>query len=252
MLTCNVLGRYGRFANGLFQISAVIGFARKYGYAFGFPEWRNYDHAERFGSKEDIDVQKYFLHPLPRFDGKLPDLNFLWGYHPNAFVPDNRSLSGHFQSDKYFRHCLPLVRHYFEMKDEANNSEYCAVHYRAGDYDKNENGYHPRMSRLYYEKAMFNMPTGTKYLVFSDDLNEARNMLGGEHTYYEGKDYIEDFRAMKTCGSFIIANSSYSLMAAILSNHQYKKVICPKTWFGPAWNPPLETKDIYPEGSVVI
>ena len=216
------------------------------------PRWRNYDHAERFGSKEDIDVYKHFVHPLPAFEGKLPDFPVSWGWHPQMTVPDNVSISGHFQSDKYFLHCLPIIRYYFTMKGEEDFSDYCAIHYRAGDYDKGDSGYHPRMKKQYYERAMSLFPANTRFLVFSDDITEAKEMFGNGVFYAEGNDYLTDFRIMKTCGSFIIANSSFSLMAAILGNHPEKQVICPSTWFGPAWNPKLETKDLYPENSIVI
>ena len=65
MITFNELGRYGRFGNQMFQIASTIGLATKHGYEFGFPYWMNYDHRLRFGSKENIDIQFLFKHPLP-------------------------------------------------------------------------------------------------------------------------------------------------------------------------------------------
>lgn len=262
MLTFSALGRYGRFANGLFQIAGTIGLAVKHGYAFGFPEWKNHDHKNRFGSSEDIDLQKYFVNPLPRFDGLLRDFPVQWGYHDHLMqpggLPDNVSLSGHFQSEKYFKHCLPLVMHYFTMKDEGVLQDSVAVHIRRGDYD---NAYHTRIGKEYYLEAIKLFPDYTKFTVFSDDQTAATEMFqdlgwGRHFTFYYnfGHSYIEDFRHMKMCRGFICANSSYSLMAAILSEAPDKKIICPSNWFGPAWGPAYRdmAKDIYPEGAIIL
>lgn len=255
MLTCSSLGRYGRFGNQLFQIAGIIGLATKHGYAHGFPAWKNYDHAERFGSSEDIDLQKYFVNPLPTIDNAeaFPDQAIPWGWHQNLYIPDNVSLSGHFQSEKYFAHCMTLIRHYFTMKDEQPVNSDVAIHVRLGDYDDH---YHPRLGLEYYSKAMAQFPKGTPFKVFSDDPVAAREMLRSKGLIYvsEGRDYIEDFKLMKACKHFITGNSSYSLMAAILGRHPDKKIVCPENWFGPAWGSGYRemSKDIYPENSIII
>jgi len=256
MLTFASLGRYGRYANQLFQVAGTIGLATKYGYSFAFPQWKNYDHAERFGSSEDIDLQKYFVNPLPTVDpASFPDYPVSWGWHPDLHPPDNVSLSGHFQSEKYFKHCIEVVRHYFRMKGELKLPGAVAIHVRWGDYD---NHYHPRLGRDYYERAMAHFPRETCFKVFSDEPQKALEMLcsfGFDYVYLsEGNSYIEDFRLMKGCGHFITGNSSFSLMAAILSDAPDKKIVCPSTWWGPGWCPNHKElcKDIYPENAIVI
>lgn len=254
MLTFQRLGRIGRFANGLFQIASTIGLATKHGYAYGFPVWKNYDHAERFGSSEDIDLQKYFKNPLPQVDAiGYRDFPIPWGYHPNIEIPDNVSLSGHMQSEKYFSHCKDVIGHYFTMKQEYPPNEDVAIHVRLGDYDDH---YHPRLKRDYYEKAIRQFPRDTCFKVFSDDPVAAGEMLQGLgfiHVY-TGKDYIQDFKMMKASKHFIIGNSSYSLMAAILGRDREKKIVCPSTWWGPGWGPNHKElcKDVYPENSIII
>lgn len=255
MITVSSLGRYGRFANGLFQIAGCIGIAKRWGYDFAFKEWVNWDHSLRFGSTEDIWVQKYFVNPLPALNEgtEYNDYAFNWGYD-NKWIPDNVSISGHFQSEKYFTHCLNDVRHYLRMKNEPELTEFCAVHWRAGDYEEGENVYHPRQTKDYYEKAMALFPSTTKFLVFSDDIEGAKKMLGNNVWYSDKNDYLADFAFMKRCSNYIIANSSYSLMAAILSEAENKKIVCPKNWFGKAWGAHYMnmTQDLYPENSIVI
>lgn len=242
-LTCLSLGAYGRFMNGGYQIAAVLGIGRKCGLEPVFPLWRNTDHRDRFGSSEDIDVYKHFEHQLP----SIPEgLNFThryvdWGYHDINLPPGNWDISGHFQSPAYFRDVIDTVQHYFRMKDEPPQNNYVGVHWRAGDYD-DAAGWHPRMTMDYYAPAMAMFP-GSKFLVFSDDIPAAKNLFGNSVEYSEGRDYIQDFKLMKRCRHFIIGNSSYSAMAAMLGEHPDKRVVAPRPWFGAAAG--IDGEDIY-------
>jgi hypothetical protein len=86
----------------------------------------------------------------------------------------------------------------------------------------------------YYREAM-NRMNATRFVVFSDDIDAAKQMFGSDVEYSEGNDYITDFYLMTTADHFIIANSSYSAMAAWLGTNPNKKVISPngQSWFGP-------------------
>lgn len=246
LVTCNSLGRFGRLCNGLYQIAGVIGIARRNGFDFAFPQFINWDHKERFGSTEDIEVYKHFVNPLPLYDGPpLPDRGVEWGYH-EVVLSESCSLSGHFQSTRYFEHAIDEVRWYFRMKDEYPQSDYVAVHCRLADYD---GGYHPRMTMDYYSQAMKEFP-GAKFLVFSDDLKTAREMFGSGVEYATG-DYLDDFKRMKSCRHFIIGNSSYSAMAAVLGEAKDKRVVAPRPWFGKSYTG-ITGEDIYSEGWKVI
>jgi hypothetical protein len=246
IVTFSRLGRYGRFANQLWQIAGTIGIARKNGFDFAFPYWQNRDGLN-FESNIDIDVQKHFENPLPLFDGTiLHEQSIPWGYH-NVTLTRNTDLIGHFQSEKYFSHCLDEVRHYFRMQDEPPVNDYVAVHFRGKDYGSD---YHPRMTMDYYEQAMAIFPSAARFLVFSDDIPEARKMFGKKVEYSEGQDYLDDFRLMKTCKHFIIANSSYSAMAAVLGEARDKKVVAPRPWFGSVAG--IDGEDVYSDGWTVI
>jgi hypothetical protein len=257
IVTYNSLGRYGRFANGLFQIASTIGIARKNGFDFAFPPWFNYDHKDRFGSTEDIDLQKYFVNPLPVYNGPmLPDHFIHWGYH-DVRLTKSTSLSGHMQSARYFDHCLDEVRWYFKMKDEIKQDYYqCAIHVRLGDYD---GAYHPRLDKRYYLNAVKVFEPGTCFLVLSDDIEAADSMIGEifeetDRVYKFGfstEDYLADFRIMKSCRHFIIGNSSYSAFAAILGEAEDKVVVAPDPWFGPKYTN-ITGKDIYCEDWKII
>lgn len=232
-------GRYGRAANSWFQLAGVLGVSRKNGLTPVLPVMINHDHRDRFGSTEDVDLYKHFVNALPEPPQSIhwQDHPVQWGYHDVRLGTGNWNLSGHFQSFKYFEHCADEVKWYMRMKDEQP-SEYCAIHYRAGDYDKGPNSYHPRMPIQYYANACEHFPTDQKYMLFSDGMDELVKMcqeLRINWTVSPGEDYIQDFRLMKGCKDFIIANSSFSAMAAWLGDHPEKNVVSPSgyNWFGP-------------------
>ena len=253
MFTYLKLGRMGRLANGMFEIAGTIGIAIKSGQDYAFPLWKNYDAVERFGSTEDIDIYKHFVNPLPVVPDHLTwqEYDYFWGYRDIAAEDrvhqGNWNMNAHFQSEKYFKHCEPLIRHYFTMTNERDYPGAIAIHMRFGDYDDN---YHPRPKIEYYRQAIARVKG--EYLLFSDDLTsgiDIMNQLGISFTPVDG-DYLDNFRIMKRCSHFICGNSSYSLMAAILGPDPNKVIICPSQWFGPHVG--LDTRDLFPANSIVI
>lgn len=255
--TFSRLGKLGRFANGAYQIAGTIGIARKNGLDPRFPLWRNHDGLN-FEGDIDIDVYKQFVNPLPLYDGPpLSHVGIAWGYH-DVNVNHSVDLEGHFQSERYFAHCIDEVRWLMRMKDEPPANDYVAIHWRAGDYGPQAspqhpdgNSYHPRMALNYYDPAMALFP-GAKFLVFSDDIPAAREMFGDRVEYSEGRGYLDDFRLLKKCRHFIIANSSYSAFAAVLGDAKDKRVVAPYPWFGGPYLPQLDPADIYSEGWTII
>lgn len=258
LVTFKSLGRYGRTANQMFQIAGLIGIARRNGFDFALTDkWRNHD-GRNFESDIDIDVYKRFRNELPTYTGpELPQIGIPWGYH-EVKLTHSCDLLGHFQSERYFEHAIDEVRWYFRMHGEPPQNDYCAIHWRAGDYGVQPspqhptgNPYHPRMEMNYYRPAMDQFH-GAKFLVFSDDIPAAKEMFGPQVEYSEGRDYLEDFKLMKRCRHFIIANSSYSAFAAVLGDATDKKVVAPYPWFGGPYLETLDPKDIYnPEWSVI-
>lgn len=248
IVTFSRLGRMGRLTNGMWQIAGTIGIARKNGFDFGFPEWKNHDGLN-FESDLDIDVQKYFVNPLPLYDGPpLPERFIQWGFH-DVRLTESTDLIGHFQSERYFAHCIDEVRHYFRMKDEMSQNDLCAIHVRLGDYGSD---YHPRLPMDYYSAAMALFPLDQQFIVFSDDISAAMNMgfPSSRVLYSKGRDYLADFKLQKRCRHFITANSSFSAMAAILGEAPDKRVVAPRPWFGKAAS--IDGEDIYSSDWTVV
>jgi len=245
MIAFKELGKKGRFANQLFQISSTIGTGVKLGHSYGFPKW---------------PYQKYFKNPLPK--SKIwPGAQYQEPtFHYNEInVQDNTNLSGYFQSEKYFKHCEDLIRYYFEFdpglaeKIKAKfayilKENTCAIHVRRKDYVTNLN--HSALPYDYYLRAikLFN---DVKFIVFSDDTNWCNKMFRDGFLIIKNNSDIEDFILMSFCNHFIIANSSFSWWSAWLSKSEGKKVIAPLEWFGPGLKHYI-TKDLYPAGWHII
>jgi hypothetical protein len=252
--TMSSIGAYGRFGNILFQVAGVIGVARKNGLQPVFRPLMNNDHKERFSSNEDIDLGKYFVNPLPAMPTGLQwkEQPVQWGYQDVRLGAGNWNLSGHFQSFKYFAHCFDEVKWYMRMKDERPASDHIALHIRRGDYD---NQYHPRIGLEYYSKAIESLPKDVKIILFSDDVEGAMEMLSDYKDRIvltdNGMNYIDSFTLMKSCRHFIIGNSTFSAMAAILGEANDKRVIAPSPWFGPK-HTNITGRDIYCDGWTVI
>lgn len=245
MMTFSALGRYGRLGNQMFQVASTIGIARKYGRDFSFPKWVNHDQFNRFNIADDYQVGDAFKHQLPLWDGTSYPEHFMhWGYS-DFFVPDNVDLAGHMQSEKYFKHCEDVVRHYFEFKKPTEKHDYTALHVRMGDYGSD---YHPICSQEYYRQAVEKV--GGKIILFSDEPDKAMEYLNGIRIHsVDTNNTINALHAMTMCSRHIIANSTFSWWGAWLAKSEC--VVAPKQWFGPAASH-LETRDIYPESWIVI
>lgn len=247
MITFARLGRYGRIANQLFQIAGTIGLATKHGYDYAFPEWKNWDELERFKGEDDIDIQKYFKNPLPLLEEVIDrEYNIGWGYHEITTLPDNVSIQGHLQSEKYFLHCKDLIKHYFTFKDETDKkSNTIAVHFRGGDYGGN---YHPTCTRDYYERAMELFDSGFRVLLFTDDPERARDVIPFEYELVENDHPLQDLEMMTKCDAHIIANSTFSWWGAWLADS--RRVVAPAVWFGPEAK--ISGNDLYCKDWIVI
>jgi hypothetical protein len=243
-------GGLGRFGNQMFTIASCIGIATKSGQPYGFPKWLNRDNS-LFGG-EVTDFADHFVSELPSIvDVPFEPYGYFWGYRDINLPSGNWTIDAHMQDPRFFEHCMPLIRDTFRMKDEPEQKEYVAIHYRAGDYIDDPNAYHPRCSKEYYLEAVKQFPKGTNFLVFSDDDRPFFEMMGDDFDVagIADGDYLRDFKLMKRCKSFITANSSFSFMAALLGEHPEKKIVMPKRWFGTQAD---ITFDGYPKEAIVI
>lgn len=167
-------------------------------------------------------------------------------------LPADCYISGHWQSDRYFKNHESLIREQFRFKKspEGKNKDFVqkivgcnavSLHVRRGDFISNAhtNATHGTCLAVYYDKAIryiedrVNNPV---YFVFSDDMDWVKGniRINNEHYFIDfnsGLESYNDMRLMSLCKHHIIANSSFSWWGAWLNQNKEKTVVAPEKWF---------------------
>ncbi len=112
----------------------------------------------------------------------------------------------------------------FERNEEKD--ERVSIHVRREDYTGNL-FYIDLMETDYYQKAMAEFPN-EKFIVFSDDPDWCEKQEIFKDCDISFRNEQEDFSLQAKCKAHIIANSSFSYMAAYLGGD---KTIYPKNWY---------------------
>ena len=283
MIGFNHIGTIGRFGNQMFQYAALKGIAANRGFEYTIPpkdskiQIDNYGLLDAFNldTNKNIDwiiatevAQESHFH----FDEKLFNE-----------CPDDSTIYGFFQSEKYFKHIEEDIRKDFTFKDnwlnpckefrEQLGEEVIFLHVRRGDpnlADKrgfkwayvNIQSQHPVQTLEYYEKALAEFNDDLPVVVFSDAIDWCKEQdifKSDRFMFSEPEDkhsdgalvpYL-DMCLMSLCDHAIIANSSMSWWGAWLIKNQNKKVIAPSMWFGSDYAN-KDTKDLYCEEWKVI
>ena len=278
MIGFNHIGTIGRFGNQMFQYAALKGVAANRGFEYTIPpkdskiQIDNYGLLDAFNldTNKNIDwiiatevVQESHFH----FDEKLFNE-----------CPDDSTIYGFFQSEKYFKHIEEDIRKDFTFKDtwlnpckefrEQLGEEVIFLHVRRGDpnlADKrgfkwayvNIQSQHPVQTLEYYEKALAEFNDDLPVVVFSDSIDWCKEQdifKSDRFMFSEPEDkhsdgalvpYL-DLCLMSLCDHAIIANSSMSWWGAWLIQNPNKKVIAPNMWFGSDYAD-KDTKDLYCE-----
>lgn len=222
-----VSSRYiGRLGNNMFQLAAAIGYARNYN-----GMWVSETH------NEEVPNFYKFFPDLPR---GIAGGQTYQCHDPSTFnykkIPNlgNCRLMGFFQSEKYFEHCKEEVKEVFKLPITEGYLDYCSIHVRRGDYVKYASSF-PPTPLSYITKAIQRMRVNgyRKFIVFSDDIAWCKANIPGME-YSEGRNEFQDMALMASCGSHIIANSTFSWWGAYLGCNPDRKIISPshKCWFG--------------------
>lgn len=170
-------------------------------------------------------------------------------------VRGNIFLSGYFGSPRYFEDIREPLLQEIEIKDPPTGhnavlldmirqDNAVCVHVRRGDYlTINEASHQSRNCTFeYYQKGIEKIAEKcgediTLYVFTNDPYWVQRNWKFDYRSVYishnpenQGQ---EDFRLMKACRHFVIANSSFSWWAAWLGAHSDKIVCAPARWVSP-------------------
>jgi len=255
-VTTKLVGGLGNF---MFQIAATYGYALKNSYTPAITLQDTFPVHNPFHTyNTDIFEKVIPVHlPLESFQRYI-EPTFNYQEIPN--YETNLILDGYFQSEKYFTHCKEFIKDLFtppnkqqalELFEHYKDTPICSMHVRRGDYVEKQQ-YHPIQPLTYYYEAMKYMPSDTKYLIFSNDIEWCKTNFKGENFFFvEGNKDSDDLLLMSCCNHNIIVNSSFSWWAAWLNENKNKTVIAPKNWFGPAYKH-LDVSDIYCSDWIVI
>lgn len=280
MLACNQLGNNGRLGNQMFQYSALKGISERRGYDYCIPSFNTHS-IDNYGLGEAFNINCNFSTPNYPSIGE-PHFHYSEEFHNNC--PNNVSLVGFFQSEKYFKDIENSIRKDFTFKSEIlepcldfmsqfQNEEVAFLHVRRGDpnlVDRrgfkwsylNCSDQHPPQEIEYYEKALKNFPDNIPVLVFSDSINWCKEqelfkpdrfMFSESDEKYNDGALVPhiDLCLMSLCSHAIIANSSMSWWGAWLIQNKDKQIIAPQKWFGNSYKS-HQTKDLYCDGWKVI
>ena len=277
MIGYNKLGSNGRLGNQMFQYAALRGIAAKRGYDWCIPP-DTYDHKDNYGLFETFEMTNV----------KESNIGFVSGdciqennhcFIPEFFdeCPDNVSLDGYFQTEKYFTHIEKEIHDDFTFKKNylipcqeyinSLSSPPIFLHIRQSDNIGREQ-YHTILSIEFFENALKQFAEDTLCFVFTDDMEwcksqeffkQERFLFNEKNERYsyqniDGTGKLQntllpqiDLCLMSLCSGGIIANSSFSWWGAWLQNNR-GKIIAPnsKVWFGSAMTH-LDTSDIVPK-----
>ena len=258
MLAFNHLGRLGQLGNQMFQYAALKGIAERHGYDFMIPNNKDV-MVDSLGNKLRTEIFNPF--DLNVKVGILQTENYLQEHHYEYSVdlvnncPDNFSLWGFFQTEKYFKHIEDQIRKDFTFKKQIRDEckeiieevfdNPIALHVRRGDFLINHANHH-NLSMDYYAKALSKFDKKRQVVVFTDDPKWAfEQELFADDRFIISNEVgpYHDLYLMTQCDDFIIANSTFSWWGAWLANRG--TVIAPKKWFGPN-NIDKNIDDLYP------
>lgn len=238
-VTCKL---YGGLGNQLYQMAAAIAYAMKYNIPYAIPRdtlnnstWKpyhlpliNYTSQGKFKGKTYTHKEKRHSYT------KLPYIK-----------ADTIVFDGYFQSYKYFEAFDKEILRLFGFPTETI-PDVTSIHVRRGDYLKYPDK-HPICTEDYYNKAIDMLDS--HYLVFSDDISWCKQFFKGDKfTFCEINDPLQELYLMSKCENNIIANSTFSLWAAMANPNPDKIVITPHedNWFGSA-NKSLDVSDLIPQ-----
>lgn len=254
MLAFNHLGQLGRFGNQMFQYASLKGIARNRGLNYCIPN--NLDSIELFRSFKLETLRSENIGFLD--NGYAPVAEEKYFHFDEIFFnmcPDEISIFGFFQSEKYFKHIENEIRLDFCFKDEilepckemvsSIGDDIISLHIRRTDYLHDTN--HTVLDLDYYIRALSMFNTNLPVIVFSDDVEWCKTQslfCDDRFMISESENNYIDMCLMSLCDNHIIANSSFSWWGAWLSKSD--NVIAPVKWFGEG-NMHKETKDLIPD-----
>ena len=271
------IGSNGRLGNQMFQYASMRGIAAARGYDWVVPP-QDYDHTANYALFETFNMSTVRPKNIGFVRGQVIQENdhcFSQDFFDEC--PDNSTLEGFFQTEKYFKNVEDDIRADFTFKNDYLKpcKEYIDsietppifLHIRQADNIGREQ-FHPILPISYFEDALKNWSDDTPCFVFTDDIDWCKSQEFFQQDRFLFNDNVErydykcmdglgnmqnsllpqvDLCLMSLCSGGIVANSSFSWWGAWLQNDRGKVVAPdPKKWFGTSMTH-LDTSDIVPD-----
>ena len=276
MITCNLMGGLG---NQIFQIFTTIAYSIKSKNPFKFLSIETLGGGSTtirhtFWNTFFSKLKPFLINTLPQPIHVIREKDFTFRELP-IYEMSGRDVMifGYFQSYKYFKNEFQTICRIVDIYSMKNNlltkinydssflDNTISMHFRIGDYKKIQD-YHPIMTKEYYYNALkliqrLNNNNNSNFNVMFfceesdiEDVNLIVHFLKKnlpEYNFIRGDCNLDDWEQMllmSSCHHNIIANSSFSLWAALF-NFRNDKIVCyPSKWFGDIAN--HDTKDLCP------
>jgi hypothetical protein len=232
----------------IMQYWSLYAVAKKNNLQIVFPEsmsnrgW-GYKFQELFDIELELKPDEFFLDFIPitmdqrlDIDDKMFNLdenkNYsvenLFFYYHYWYPKYSDSINRIKWNEKYYKQAIEI----FE-KLKVENKELVSIHVRRGDYLNHD--HFCKLDNRYYEDALQDFIVDIEkyhFLVFSNDIDWCKdNLIEGEMVTFmpQRTDYV-DLILMSMCDHNIIANSTYSWVAAYKNVNENKKIICPTNY----------------------
>lgn len=250
----------GNLGNQMMQLMSMVGLAKRFETYFSVPAWK-YSHYFQ-NPPEEWDESGYF--PIDR---KINESKYhfdipQWG----DLSKGDTEIFGWLQSKKYWQDYQEEVVRATYFKNsfkigvfsqppkELWTKPIIAISIRRGDYVGNQN-YDLLPARYYIMALLEHFPDfqeNYNVLLFSDDFHYCHIHFDCIQPYFaEGLSDIEQLCLLSMCDHFILANSTFSIVGAMLAElHnpiEDRKVIRPAYTFDGNLLKTCNDKDLYPD-----
>ncbi len=264
----------GGLGNRLFQHAAALGLAQRWGYTpvFYLPQMAPTHHGPFdtiFKLFPDIPIvteeEKHIS--IPEGQGNV----FTYMPFQQDPITANLLIDGWRQSERYFpvggvhvafEKAIPLSRQNelltkYSLVNARETT--CFLHIRLGDYKILP--HHQIDLGAYISKASEQFPKGTRFLVFSDEAKQHKEMfktlvttLGHQPCIVEEEDELESLFLMSQCwGGAIVANSTFSWWGAYFAKQRCPSGKTYKACYPSVWGAGLPAaRDVVPSWGLSI
>ena len=227
----------GGLANQLFQIS-FTNYLKSNGF-ITYVDTSFYDNDHMFPRELELNPSILGFKQI-----KLKS-NFIFKLNKSIYLEDNtfelsslkkyNRFVGYYQNLSYLEESRELLKTKLNLKTNAYNQNLVALHIRKTDYIKIQQD----LKNSYYEIAInkiLNMNSNLKFDIFTDDKNlqlDSKIFKNINKIYKPENDQksLDVLQKMMNYKYYVIANSSFSIIPAFLSEFDEKIIFYPNPWW---------------------